>query len=150
MSQVSTVSPSAGVDADAKDSGLRSHFFSTAVEDQVLRSRKDQAQDKDDEVLADMKADRPTIKFHPDAEDHQVRTKRLADERSGRPMPELPEGFPAAIEGARAWTARDTHGIEDFLETFSPAEVAETEAALNDFKGMSLSRWLSFSLTEES
>lgn len=116
-----------------KPSGLRGYYSGTSPEEQKFVSKPTHKEDKPEETPV---IQRPSIKFEPNWEDFSARVKRLAEKRSPSETHKLPEGFPKAITGARAWSSKDVSGLEEFVVHLTATHVAEIEAALQFFKGM--------------
>lgn len=134
--ETATIQPSQ-LPLDGTHSGdLRGHFFASDPDNQALRSKNTNAFQNDD-VMADCTPpERPTIAFQPTAEDYAQRSRKLASARaaSGLPPPSLPDGFPARINGPRAWSGRDLDSLDRFTVVLSEEDVVEIEAALEHFK----------------
>ena len=139
MSQIFTLAADESLETHNAGAGLRDRFFATTTSGQVLHGNRNEVSEADNDVMADAMVDRPTIRFHPSWEDHQARTRMLEERRAGAPAPELPEGFPPAIEGRRAWSAQSIQDISELMEVLSGVEVEELEAAVDHFKSKDFS-----------
>ena len=134
MSHVSAMTSQVTAAGENAKGGLRGHFFASTLAEQVFHGDPSHVHDETDLVMAD-KIDRPSIRFHPSWEDYEARSKFLAVGRSETVKPCLPEGFPASIEGSRAWSARNLSDVSELIEVFCNDDVQELEAALAHFKG---------------
>ena len=113
--------------------GLRAHYAATNLEDQVLRSANATTKVIDEEI-GDFRVVRPSIQFQPSWIDFAARSERLAKQREGLPIRDLPEGFPQEITGTRAWSGRDVKSLDGFIIELSGGDIAEIEAALAYFR----------------
>jgi hypothetical protein len=121
--------------AQTKQSGLRRYYAESSPEKQRFISKTTQVtEDGEDETKPVIQ--RPSIAFQPNWTDYLARANRLAAQRSPSEIHVLPEGFPKAITGARAWSGQDVSGLEDFVIQLTDAHIAEIESGLKYFKGM--------------
>jgi hypothetical protein len=120
--------------AQTKPSGLRRYYSETSPEKQRFFSKSTHPtkEETPDETPA---IQRPSIAFQPNWDDYVARAKRLSEQRSPSETHELPEGFPKAITGARAWSSTDISGLEEFVIQLTATHIAEIESALQYFKG---------------
>lgn len=75
----------------------------------------------------------PDIEWIPSYETYRERVKRLAAERSNKPLDaSLPDGFPKAVGGDRVW-AGDELCEDDYFVHLDEADVGEIAQALEEF-----------------
>ncbi len=79
-------------------------------------------------------ADRPDISWIPSLKTFRERVERLQAEYPNR-RTTLPAGWPARVEGARAWVGDDFKSEEEYVLQFSEEDVKEIETGLAHFKG---------------
>ncbi|KAL8377695.1 hypothetical protein RB595_008402 [Gaeumannomyces hyphopodioides] len=78
----------------------------------------------------------PDITYAPDIVKYQQRTaRRLRDEVLSK---ELPEGFPAELEGDLVWEGETLVETYDWTYVLSPEQLAEIDAAVKHFKSLDL------------
>ena len=121
--------------AQDKPSGLRRYYSESSPEKQRFISKTKQVP-KDDYDETTPVIQRPSIAFQPNWADYLARANKLAAQRSPSEIHELPEGFPKAITGARAWSGQDVSGLEEFVIQLTDTHIAEIESGLKYFKGM--------------
>ena len=79
-------------------------------------------------------ADRPDIAWIPSLKTFRDRVDRLQAQFPNR-RTTLPAGWPARVDGARAWVGEDFKTEEEYVVQFGEEDVKEIEAGLAHFKG---------------
>ena len=111
--------------------GLRSHYFASTPERQVLRSKK--AEDVNVDYSCDAAGRiRPKIQLQPSLEDYLERSQRVR--MAGFSTTGLPQGFPQEITGSRVWSGLDGTSIEQFIVQLSGKDITELESAVAGFQ----------------
>lgn len=78
---------------------------------------------------------RPDIEWMPAYKTFKDRVERLAALHPDRPTA-VPEGWPTKVDGDRCWNGADLTE-DDYVVKFTAEDIAEIEAGLAHFKGMS-------------
>lgn len=78
---------------------------------------------------------RPDIEWMPAYKTFKDRVERLAVLHPDRPTA-VPEGWPTKVDGDRCWNGADLTE-DDYVVKFTAEDIAEIEAGLAHFKGMS-------------
>lgn len=77
---------------------------------------------------------RPDIDWIPSFKVYKERVARLAALRLNRPTT-VPEGWPAQIDNARAFSGSDFKSEDEYIIRFSAEDISEIESGLAHFKG---------------
>lgn len=99
--------------------GLRKRFF-----DDAMRASAPLI----DTIISEPRG--PDIQWHPSFATYQKRVEQLSALIHDRPG-EVPEGYPVAVNSARAWTGGDFTGERDYVVKLNEADVLEVERALS-------------------
>lgn len=75
----------------------------------------------------------PDIGYQPDFQNYQLRVEKLKPQRP--PVPSLPAGFPAQLDGGLVWEGSDFASEKDWTLSLSKGQLEEVEQALRHFRG---------------
>jgi len=121
--------------AQTKRSGLRRYYAESSPEKQrFIPKTTHVVEDENDETTPVIQ--RPSIAFQPNWAEYLTRANKLAAQCLPSEINKIPEGFPKAITGARAWSGQDVSGLEEFIIHLTDVHTEEIELALKYFKGM--------------